>query len=146
MPHRVKIKRIYLYQLYRPDVVVALQTIKLRDWFHVAHTCLGDVPDFDTTFTAGVNILGRIRDCYRADYFAVIQGINLTRMTWYTWTTESVLRERRRLHMTVEHMVAIRAAKQFRLVTITMSLLSSLPSVIYRLRRKLFILNLETYI
>jgi len=68
----MKIKRIYLHQFYRPDVVVALQTIKLRDWLHVAHTCLGDVPDFDATFTAGVNVLGWIRDRYRADYLAMI--------------------------------------------------------------------------
>lgn len=112
VPHRIKIKtHSSRYQSYRPDIVVALQTVELRDWLHVAHTCLGDVPDFDATLTASVNILGRIRDRHRTDYLAVIQGVDLTRVTRNAWTGESILRERRRLHLTVEHVVAIRAAE-----------------------------------
>lgn len=104
----MKCSFIFRCRSYQPDVVVALQTIQLRDWFRVRQS---DVPDFDATLTAGINVLGRIRDRYRADYFAVIESVNLTRVARYAWADESILRERRRLHLTVEDMVAIRAAK-----------------------------------
>lgn len=36
-----------------PDVIVALQTVQLRNWFHAgAADALADVPDFDATLAA----------------------------------------------------------------------------------------------
>lgn len=65
-----------------PDVIVALQTVQLRNWFHAgAADALADVPDFDATLAAGVNVFGRIRDRNGAHHLTVSQGINLACVT-----------------------------------------------------------------
>jgi len=124
---RALLRHVCFNRSYWPDVIVALQAVELRDRFYLVHTCLADVPNFDTAFTTGINVLGRIRDRHCTDYFAVIEGTNLARDARYSWTHKSVLRERHWLHLPVaQHMVAVRTAKS-RPVTITISDLSRSP-------------------
>lgn len=72
----------YNSEVFLPNVIVTLQTVQLRNWFHAGTAdTLADIPNLDATFTSGVNVLGRIRDRDGADHLAVSQGINLTRVT-----------------------------------------------------------------
>jgi len=96
-----------------PDVIVTLQTVQLRDRFHAASAdSLADVPNFDATFAAGVNVLGRIGDGDRADHFAMSQSVNLARVTWDSWSYQSIGGKRYGLQLALAvHMEGIRSAE-----------------------------------
>lgn len=97
--------------IHRPDVVVPLQAIELGDGFRAAATALTDVPHLDAALAAGVNVLGRIRNCHGADHLAVRERVYLTRVTRYSWADEGVLRERNWLHLPFAgHVKAVRTA------------------------------------
>jgi len=96
-----------------PDVIVALQTVQLRNWFHAAGAdSLADIPNFDATFAAGINVLGRIGDGDRTDHFAMSQSVNLARVTWDSWSYQGIGGKRYGLQLALAvHMEGIRSAK-----------------------------------
>jgi len=94
---------------FSPNVIVTLQTVQLRNWFHAgAADTLADIPNLDATLAAGVDVLGRIRDRNGADHLAVCQGINLTCVTRDTRSCQSIQGEWYGLQLALAvHMIGI---------------------------------------
>jgi len=62
---------------------------------------LADVPNFDTTFAAGINIFGRITDGDRTNDLSMAKSINLPGVSRYTRPDQSVRWKWHRLDLTV---------------------------------------------
>lgn len=62
---------------------------------------MADIPDFDTAFTACVDMACGVADGNSAYDLAVAQCVDLTGMAWNTGANQSVGWEGHRLHLTI---------------------------------------------
>lgn len=62
---------------------------------------LADVPHFDTTFPAGVDVTRGGADGDRAHHLSVTEGVDLTGVSRDARAEEGVRREGHRLHLTI---------------------------------------------
>lgn len=75
------------------------EAVKLRDGALVAG--LTNVPDFDAALAARVDVSAGVADGDGTHHLAVIQRVDLTRVTRDARTDERVVGEGHRLHLTV---------------------------------------------